>query len=142
MNPIEKRKLQKEASVEKVAVAGSSKVDPTKKAGTVKKVDPAKVAALLTKAAPMGTIRLNLAFGCHRADISKLAIIKDLANTLINSKSADPSLAYRGRTIKREHIIKILEWYAANLGKTVAELVPAGVTSEEISGLLAKLKQV
>lgn len=118
-----------------------AKVVPEKKIGSAKKVDPEKVAALLTEAAPMGTIRLNLAFGCHRADISRLAIVKDLANTLINSKSADPSLVYRGRTIKREHIIKILEWYAANLGKTVAELVPAGVTSEEISGLLGKLKK-
>jgi signal-transduction protein with cAMP-binding, CBS, and nucleotidyltransferase domain len=48
---------------------------------------------------------------------------------------------YRGRTIRREHIIKILEWYDENLKKTVAELVPAGVTSKEISGLLAKLKK-
>jgi hypothetical protein len=120
----ERHKRNANAPAKKVANLGSSKVKA-----------PAE------EFIPMGPVRLKLVVGCLESDIPKFSEnAVAVANQIIASKDPDVVISHKGRKVRKEDIIKILEWYADNMGKTVAELVPAGVTSEDISGLLAKLK--
>jgi hypothetical protein len=100
-----------------------------------------KVKAPVEEFIPMGPVRLKLVIGCLESDIPKFSEnAVAVANQIIASKDPDVVISHKGRKVRKGDIIKILEWYAENMGKTVAELIPAGVTSKEISGLLEKLK--